>query len=213
MLKNDKAQAILIELQYLPNIAYFAAITQFNEVTLEAHEHFEKQTFRNRTNFLSSQQVETLTVPLIGANKKINSKAILIDNSQLWTNKHWRTLKTCYGKAPYFEFFADEFYEVYARIHETLWELNLSFLTKCLRMMQIKLNITESDSYKKDVNENVIDCRSLINPKKAQFLKKVYRIAEYNQSFGNTFEANLSVVDLIMNEGPNSFNIIKKSRA
>jgi hypothetical protein len=57
-----------------------------------------------------------------------------------------------------------------------------------------------------------MDCRSLINPKRANLLQEIYRPFEYTQNFGNTFEANLSIVDLIMNEGPNSFNIIKKSR-
>ena len=210
---QSASKSVIIDLQYLPTIAYFSQITKYDKVILEAHEFFEKQTFRNRTYFLSSQKVETLTVPLIGANKKVRTKDILIDNSQFWANKHWRTLKTCYGKAPYFEFFADEFMHLYENQFESLWELNKAFLTKCLKMMQIKLDITESDSYKKDLNQNVIDCRSLINPKRSGFLDKVYQVVEYNQNFGNTFEANMSVVDLIMNEGPNSFSIIKKSRA
>jgi hypothetical protein len=208
---DKPAATALIELQYLPTIAFFAAITACDVVELEAHEYFEKQTYRNRTIFLSSQQTEKLTVPLIGANKKIKSRDIRIDQSQLWANKHWRTLKTCYGKSPYFEFFEDEFYQIYKQKHQFLWDLNLAFLTKCLRIMQIQLNITETGSYKKQLNKNVIDYRSLINPKREHLLEEVYKPVVYQQNFGNTFEANLSVVDLIMNEGPNAFNIIKKS--
>lgn len=210
---NEPAQKALIDLQYLPSIAFFSAIVNSEEVKLEAHEYFEKQTYRNRASFLSSQQVEVLSVPLVGANKKIKTRDIKIDQSQLWSNKHWRTLKTCYGKSPYFEFFADEFLDVYKQNHQFLWDLNLAFLTKCLRMMQLKIKLTESDSYKKDVNNNVIDFRSFINPKKAYLLKDVYQPIAYQQNFGNTFEVNLSVVDLIMNEGPNSLSIIKKSKA
>lgn len=210
-MEHQLAQSVLIDLHYLPSIAFFSTITKANEVVLEANEYFEKQTYRNRANLLSSQQTETISVPLKGANKKILIKDMQIDNSQLWANKHWRTLKTCYGKAPYFEFFSDEFLIVFQQEHKYLWDLNYAFLTKCLKMMQVNLRITESDSYKKSVNENVIDCRSLINPKKAQFLQEVYQAVPYSQNFGNTFEANLSVVDLLMNEGPNSLNIIKKS--
>ena len=110
----NKATA-LIDIQYLPSLAFFAAIEPFKEIQLESHENFVKQSYRNRAYLLSSQKIEALTVPLIGANKKIYSKDIKIDNSQLWANKHWRSIKTCYGKAPYFEFFADVFFLVQLR--------------------------------------------------------------------------------------------------
>lgn len=203
----------LIDIQYLPSLAFFAAIEPFKEIQLESHENFVKQSYRNRAYLLSSQKIEALTVPLIGANKKIYSKDIKIDDSQLWANKHWRSIKTCYGKAPYFEFFADELHQVYHKKFAFLWDLNLALLTKCLKITQIKTKLTESDSYKKNVNENVVDYRSLLNPKKPDLLRQVYKPHPYQQSFGNTFEANLSVVDLFMNEGPNSLQIIRKSRA
>ena len=213
MMSSDSKDTLLIDLQYLPSIAYFSLISQFDHVVLEAHEFFEKQTYRNRANLLASQQVETLTVPVLGANKKIRSKDMLVDNEQLWSNKHWRSIKTCYGKSPYFEFFADEFVLAYEQEFKYLWELNYFLLTKCLKMMRLKVELTESGSYQKELEGNVYDGRSLINPKRPHLLSKVYQAQEYTQNFGNTFEANLSVVDLIMNEGPNSFAIIKKSRA
>ncbi len=202
----------LIDCHYLPSVAFFTAIAPHEMVVLESHENFIKQTYRNRTVVLSSQKRATLTVPLIGANKKICTKNIKIDNSQLWSKRHWRTIKTCYGKAPYFEFFAEEFHPIIEKHHSFLWDLNLAFLTKCLNIIRLNTVLTESDSFEKYVDENVIDYRSLINPKKPELLSKVYKPMSYYQNFGNTFEANLSVVDLIMNEGPNSLHIIRKSR-
>lgn len=204
--------SILIDLQYLPSIAFFSAIEGQNELILEAEEYFEKQTYRNRCHLLSSQQIEVLTVPLFGANKKIKSKDIKIDNSQAWNKKHWRTIQTCYGKSPFFEFFAEEFKPIYEKKYNLLWDLNFDLLTICLKITNQPIKITESVSYKKSVSGNVIDARSLIHPKKANFLNKFYKAIPYGQSFGNEFESNLSVLDLIMNEGPNTKTVIKQSK-
>ncbi|WKK82223.1 WbqC family protein [Marivirga arenosa] len=204
--------SILIDLQYLPSIAFFSAIEGQNELILEAEEYFEKQTYRNRCHLLSSQQIEVLTVPLFGANKKIKSKDIKIDNSQSWNKKHWRTIQTCYGKSPFFEFFAEEFKSIYEKKYNLLWDLNFDLLTICLKITNQPIKITESVSYKKSVSGNVIDARSLIHPKKANFLNKFYKSIPYGQSFGNEFESNLSVLDLIMNEGPNTKTVIKQSK-
>ncbi|RUA34819.1 MAG: hypothetical protein DSY77_03990 [Bacteroidetes bacterium] len=203
--------SILIESQYLPSIAFFSSLSRKEKLILEAHEFFEKQTYRNRCHLLSSQQIEVLTVPLQGVNKKIKSKDIKIDTDQKWNKKHWRSIQTCYGKSPFFEFFADEFLPLYEKKYEFLWDLNLDLLTICLKITDQKIKITESGSYKKNVSENVMDARSLIHPKKPDNLNQIYKPTAYGQSFGNNFEPNLSIIDLLMNEGPNAKTIIEKS--
>lgn len=203
--------SILIELQYLPSIAFFSNMEGKEKLILEAKEFFEKQTYRNRCHLLSSQQIEILTVPLQGANKKIKTRDIKIDNSQSWSKKHWRSIQTCYGKSPFFEYFADEFHSIYKNNHIFLWDLNLDLLTICLKITTQKIEIVESVSYKKNISENVMDARSLIHPKKPDYLERLYKSTAYGQSFGNNFEPNLSVIDLLMNEGPNAKNVIQQS--
>lgn len=203
--------SLLIELQYLPSIAFFSNLQGKEELILEAQEFFEKQTYRNRCHLLSSQQIEILTVPLQGANKKIKTKDIKIDNSQKWNKKHWRSIQTCYGKSPFFEFFADDFKVIYEKDYKFLWDLNMDLLTICLKITGQKLKITESVSYEKNILGNVMDARSLIHPKKPDYLDQFYKPTAYGQSFGNNFEPNLSVIDLLMNEGPNAKNVIQQS--
>ncbi|WKK75910.1 WbqC family protein [Marivirga salinae] len=204
-------KSILIELQYLPSVAFFSSLEGKEEMILEANEFFEKQTYRNRCHLLSSQQIEILTVPLQGANKKIKTRDIKIDNSQNWSKKHWRSIQTCYGKSPFFEFFADEFQPIYEKDYLYLWDVNLDLLTICLKITGQKIKITESGSYEKKVSENVMDARSLIHPKKPEILNQFHKPKAYNQSFGNNFEPNLSVIDLLMNEGPNTKTVIQQS--
>jgi hypothetical protein len=203
--------SLLIESQYLPSIAFFSTLDGKDELILEANENFEKQTYRNRCHLLSSQQIEILTVPLLGANKKIKTKDIKIDNSQNWHKKHWRSIQTCYGKSPFFEFFADEFKPIYEKDFTFLWDLNLDLLTICLKITNQPIKIVQSVSYEKKVSGNVMDARSLIHPKKPENLENLYYPTTYGQSFGNNFEPNLSVIDLLMNEGPNAKNVIQQS--
>lgn len=202
---------LLVELQYLPSIAYFVLINETQNILLEANENFEKQTYRNRCEILSSQQRECLTIPLIGANKKIKSKDIKIDNEQKWQVKHWRTLKTCYGKTPFYEFFSDEFEPFYFKNYNYLWDFNLDILTRCLKIIRLPAEKAETDSYEKKIKNNVIDARSLISPKNKEWLDQNFKPKQYHQNFGNTFEFNLSIIDLLMNEGPNTSSIISQS--
>lgn len=205
-------QSILIELQYLPSIAFFSSLVGKEKLILEAHEFFEKQSYRNRCHLLSSQQLEILSIPLQGANKKIRTRDIQIDSSQNWNKKHWKSIQTCYGKSPFFEFFADEFNAIYQKDYRFLWDLNLDLLTICLKITGQNILITENGSYEKTVAENVIDARSLIHPKKLDILSHFYQPTTYGQSFGSNFESNLSVIDLLMNEGPNAKSVIQQSK-
>ena len=83
----------LIELQYLPPIEYFSALSQFDEVLLEKHEYFEKQTYRNRCYVNSVHDREMLIVPLTSKHGKIKISDVRIDYSQKWLNNHWRTIQ------------------------------------------------------------------------------------------------------------------------
>ncbi len=207
------SQSIIIETQYLPSIAFFSMLEGKKELILEAQENFEKQSYRNRCDLLSSQQVETLSIPLKGANKKIKTKEIQIDNEQNWQMKHWRTIKTCYGKTPFFEFFSDEFEPHYQKKYKFLWDLNYELLTKCLKIIQLPIKLVETESFEKEINNNVIDARSLINYKIPELIVGFFQPKEYFQNFGNNFEKNLSVIDLLMNEGPNARKVIQESRS
>jgi hypothetical protein len=201
---------LLIESHYLPCIHYFVAILQHENIMLEACENFQKQTYRNRCKILTSNKIETLTVPLIKSNSKTLIREIEIDQSQNWQNIHWRTIRSAYGKAPYFEYFGDYFHRIYDKKTRFLWDLNLETLTICLKLLSIEKNILLSKEYNKEgdipVNDSK-DMRSFIHPK----TEEVVLDMKYVQVFGKEFVPNLSVVDLIFNEGPNAKALLRKA--
>ena len=107
---------MLIELHYLPNIDYFLQLLKADEVILETKESFQKQTYRNRALILGANKVETLTVPVVHA---MNSDEIItetsIDYSNRWAAIHLQTIRSAYGRSPFFEYYYPLFEKVYAQ--------------------------------------------------------------------------------------------------
>ena len=207
----EESKPILIELQYLPPLEYFVLLMRGNTVLLDAHEHFEKQTYRNRCYIKGAHQVEKLTVPVKGSGKKLKTSDIKIDYRQKWLQQHWRTLQAAYGKAPFFEHYAPFFSAIYEKRPERLWELNFEFLTLCLKLLQIEATLQLTETYLEQTNPDFLDFRSSINPKKSTVANKIYRPRPYNQIFGKDFVDNLSVVDLLFTEGPAASLILHDS--
>jgi hypothetical protein len=202
---------VLIEAQYLPPVAYFSALTKHTEVVLEKYEYYEKQTYRNRCYLNSAQGREMLIVPLTSKHGKTVISEVRIDYSQKWLNNHWRTIRTAYGKAPFFEHYAGDLYKVLFRGSGFLYDLNLTLLTMCLKWLKWELPIRETLAYEIVPQENVADLRSAINPKKTDNLAGFYKPAVYDQVFGNKFVENLSLIDLIFCEGPGALGIVQAS--
>ena len=205
--------SIRIELQYLPNVAYFGACLKYGEVWLEAHEHYQKQSYRNRCHILTANGPSTLTVPVQHEGQKTLIKDVKIDYGQKWAVQHWRSLVAAYAKAPYFEYFADYFDRVYQKKPVFLFDLNHDLLTTTLKVLQINPTIQPTQSYEVPVPSNQFDARGLIHPKK-ELSEELWGIQnKYKQNFGNGFEANLSIIDALMCQGPKAKYLLQTSSA
>jgi len=201
---------ILLDQQYLPNTTYFSLIAKADKVIIEQHENFVKQTYRNRTHILTPNGIDALSIPLIGSQKKIKISEIKIDHSQKWANRHWRAIKSAYGKAPFFEYYADYIKkEIYAE-HTTLFKLNHTLLTICLKFLQLGVPINFTSSYQKFPDKGILDLRSSIHPKKPLTSSIKIEYITYQQVFGNGFVQELSILDLLFSEGPNAGSIIRQ---
>lgn len=61
MHNNEK---VIIEVHCFPSICYFKTIKSYQQIILEAEESFQKQTYRSRFDILTSQGVQTVSIPL-----------------------------------------------------------------------------------------------------------------------------------------------------
>ncbi len=212
MKENSVNQEAILALHYLPNLDYFASILYFDKITIDVYEHYEKQSYRNRTEILTTQGSMNLTVPVIKPNGKQAMKEVQIDYTQKWTRHHWRSICTAYGKAPFFEYYAHHFEPFFHQDFDTLLQLNWQILTLCLNMLGISKQILLSEHY---IDENLtneqIDLRKYLHPKYNTQNQRLFGIPSYTQVFGKPFVANLSILDLIFCEGPNAKQLLKQS--
>lgn len=209
----------LIELHYLPSIAYFASLQDADEIILERHEHFIKQTYRNRCYINTSHGKEDLIIPLTSKygylperQGKVLITDIRIDYHQKWVNNHWRTIQSAYGKAPFFEFYADDLQKALFYQHEFLYDLNFQLLTLCLKWLKWQKPIKESLSYEKVPKKELIDLRNRILAKKTGIQTFIGHFPSYTQVFGNAFVPDLSLLDVIFCMGPGAAALIRQTR-
>jgi len=201
----------LIELHYLPSIAYFASLQGAEKIILEKKEHFEKQSFRNRCHILTAQGVERLVIPLTSKSGKVLISEVRIDYTQKWLNNHWRTIESAYRGSPFFEFYADDLHTVLFRKHIFLYDLNVELLTICLKWLKLNVTLQESMAYEKIPEDGVVDLRNVIHAKLPEHYTHYFQPVAYPQVFGNKFAEGLSVIDLVFCEGPNSSKVAASS--
>ena len=191
---------ILIHPTYFPSISHFAAIVQAEKIVFEMEDNFQKQTNRNRTYIYSPNGIQLLNIP-VKHSKTAHQKTkdIQIENDFDWQKQHFKSLEAAYRSSPFFEYFEDDLLPIFEKKHQFLMDLNLEvfdLITRCLRM---KIEYSTTTEYFREINSNEItDFRFLANGKKdgSQF-------ESYTQVFDDKFGFinNLSVLDLVFNEG------------
>jgi len=178
---------------------------------VEKYEHYAKQSFRNRCYIKGPHRIETLIVPVTNKRGKPLMTEVKIDYSQKWLNNHWRTIKTAYGNAPFFEYYGPELHDILFQKPPFLYDLDLQIMTLCLKWLKWEPAVSETDRYDKTVPAGVTDLRGVINPKKEDGCNRIYKSIEYQQVFGSKFVPNLSIVDLVFNQGPGATEVVKAS--
>jgi hypothetical protein len=193
---------LLIELHYLPCLDYLTGLAQFGRVSIEAEEHYQKQSYRNRCYVRTANKIEALTVPVERGTHHQPIRDLRIDGRQRWQQQHWRTLTAAYGRSPFFEYYAPYLAPVYERNWPFLFDLNWELLTICLKLFQIKTPVVLTDWYQTDAKPGQFDARSRLIPQNRVHAQLFNRPLAYVQNFGPDFVPNLSGVDLLFCQGP-----------
>jgi len=195
-----------IEIQYLPCLEYVSLLIQSNHVEFEVMENFPKQTFRNRTYLLGANGMECLTVPTLHVSgQKALTKDIRIDYFQDWQRRHMGAIRAGYGKAPFFEYFEPYFSDIFAKKNKFLVDLNIDFIQLIMKILNVEFNYTFTDQF---CSTNYLSYWNQINAKQDWQLRTNFKSNSYRQCFGDSFVPNLSILDLLMNHGKESRNIL-----
>jgi hypothetical protein len=188
---------------YLPSIEYVSLFLKAENATIELFETYQKQSCRTRCDVLTANGVQTLTVPVIKTNGNHTlTKDIEISYKESWQQTHLRCLESAYRKSAYFDYYFRYFEKIYKQKFNTLIELNEYCMKAILKLLKVKKDILYTNDFEKITTEN--DYRIALSKNATNKLE----MPEYYQVFSDRhgFVSNLSIVDLLFNEGPNSIN-------
>ena len=189
----------LLSTTYFGPVQWFQKLNRYEEVEIEQWESFQKQTYRNRCLIATTQGVQALTVPVERGSSPL-IKDIRISDHGNWRHLHWNALMSAYGESPFFEYYQDDIRPFFENRWEFLFDFNEEIRMKMCELLDIQPKVGYTKEF--TVNKN-IDYREAINPKHPQEdpdfeAKPYYQV--YQQKHG--FLANLSVLDLLFNMGP-----------
>lgn len=197
---------IILYPSYFPSISNFVAMAQASEITFEVEDNFQKQTNRNRTYIYSPNGIQFLNIPVKHSNTAHQkTKDVQIENSFDWQKQHFKSLEAAYRSSPFFEYFEYIIEPLYTKKHIYLMDLNFETIEIASKCLSMKLDFNKTEEYFSEV-QNVADFRNLVNGKKDKS-----QFESYTQVFGykHGFINNLSILDLLFNEGRFALDYLK----
>lgn len=179
----------------MPSVRY-VKLWQDPTACVDLHEHFIKQTLRNRFSLLTANGVQWITLPLqsTGGEKRATADVHLATGN--WNRPIKMALQSAYGKSAFYSILGDDlnhwldsipgqsFQQAMASSHE--------LIARCLKIQPPTL----THSYI-DVNPNHQDLRD-------NFKQRGQGVTPYPQVFMDRFEfeSDLCIWDLLFNTGP-----------
>lgn len=220
---------MLLEIAFFPPVSYMAAIAEeFTlssggvnssvpaKIWIEACENYQKQSYRNRCRICSAGGVESLSFPVVheGRTASLPIRDIRVDYSTPWLIRFERTIVSAYESSPWFSYYMDDLFSILDSRPRYLFELDLRILEFFLNKTGITADIDFTKEYSMPSDGRYgKDLRGLIHPKREnRILESLNLEKPYWQVFSCKygFMSDLSVMDLLFNEGPDSITYLKR---
>lgn len=200
--------SLLLSTAYFPPISWFALASNCGSVTIEAFETYRKQSFRNRCNILGPNGLQALTVPVSKPSGNHSKTREVIVASELdWKRQHLRSIETAYNSSPFYLYYRDRITKTLLFPNSGLIDLNLSLIKLLCELTGITLKLEFTNLFEKNPS-GITDLRNAIQPGNPL---PACLFPVYNQVFSTKFPFmdDLSILDLLCNEGPASHDYLK----
>jgi hypothetical protein len=189
---------------YFGNIAFWSSVTKEKKLDIDCAEYYQKQTYRNRTEILTANGIQSLSIPVIRPNGKLSSMIdIRIARVEDWQKDHWKSIESAYKHAPYFWYYGPEIKELIFSNEESLLNFNQHILEKVKIWLDLSVNFNAKTNFEPLASN--MDNRIVLNQK-----NQVFEHQTYIQVFADkiSFQFNLSILDALFNIGPLTRNLI-----
>lgn len=201
---------VILPISIIPSTAYLVACAKGHKVIIDGGENYQKQTIRNRYHILSANGVLPLTVNVTSQKgEKIPTDQIQIDYEKHWIREHLRAIESAYRSAPFFEHYFPRVVTLLESKHSCMKDMFLSGFPQWLELAGVTCDWQHSSTFV----ETPADLDLRLPIKKPADFSPALSTQKYMQVFSDRFPfySNLSIIDLLMNEGPASNTILQKS--
>jgi len=197
---------IVLPIAYFGNLEYFWYFVKHDSVTIDVAETYVKQTYRNRSEIYGANGKLNISIPVVrpyGAKSRTNQ--IKFSEAEDWKKNHWKSIESAYRRTPFYEFYIDQIHDLFFTEYDCLIDFNLALTQHLINKLGIDCELKTTQN-SPPISQD--DLRLSLSPKKESFFKS----PEYIQTFSdrNPFIKNLSILDILFNEGPNSICILEQ---
>ncbi len=202
-------QDAFLSISYAGPILYYAILARNKNISIEQHENFPKQSIRNRCEIFGANGKIILSIPVIrGRTHKVKIRDLKISYETDWQKQHFKSIESAYRHSPFYDYYIDLIQEFYIKKYKYLWDLDIIMMENIIEVLDLDLSIIFTEEFytleldKQDYRYENLEVGILDN--------KQIRFPKYYQVFENkhSFIPNLSIIDLLFNEGPGSLDYL-----
>lgn len=198
----------ILPLFYCGNIAYYHLLWKHDKVLFDLAEPYQKQSYRSRCHIMTANGVQKLTVPVERPNGRDTIMSeVKIFEAEDWRKNHLKAIESAYSRSPYFIYYFEDITRILNTGFTHLYELNAALNGYFIE--KIGLSVETDFSHQQQALVKA-DPRLIIHPKSPSYFDTFPYIQTFEERHG--FTGNLSVLDLLFNEGPNSISVISESK-
>lgn len=194
---------------YFGSVEHYRVLAQHPKVIIDTGEHFERQSYRTRTNIVGPNGVQDLVVPIVRrSGDKMAMHTVQLSYAETWAQQHLHAIRSAYGNTPWFIHYIDELEALLLQRYESLVELDLATMQLGMKWLGLGTTIELATSYVEPTAQQ-LDLRTALHPKKV--LPAVLGTAlSYIQVFQDRHGSvpRMSIIDMVCNCGPASRAII-----
>ncbi len=203
----------IVSIAYFPPIQFFTRFFDAEELRIEKHEHLQRQSYQNRCHIATAAGLQALVVPILHSKEiKTSIHSARISYQSDWQKNHLKAIESAYNNSPFYEYYSNELIKFFTTKEENLFLHNTEIIKTICTFLNLQNKISFTSEYSNIEPDK--DFRSKIHPKQKKTMKDASFIpCPYAQVFQDRvgFLPNLSILDLLFNQGPESHRILKES--